>query len=120
MAFGMRNAPVTFQRMVNSVLSGLEGCTAYIDDVVIYSNSWEQHVSQLRSLFSHFREANLTVNLMKSDFCHAKISFLGHVVGLGQVSPVTAKIEAVCKFLPADKRVNEVSRDGRILSQVLS
>ena len=40
--FGMRNAPVTFQRMINSVVSELEGCAAYIDDVVIYSHSWEQ------------------------------------------------------------------------------
>ena len=105
MPFGMRNAPATFQHMINSVVSGLEGCAAYIDDVVIYSHSWDQHVSQLRSLFSRLREANLTVNLRKSEFCHAKITFLGHIVGLGQVAPVTAKIEAVCKFpVPVDKR----------------
>ena len=38
MPFGMRNAPATFQRMINRVISGLEGCAAYIDDVVIYSH----------------------------------------------------------------------------------
>ena len=51
MPFGMRNAPATFQCMINLVVSGLEGCAAHVDDVVIYSHSWEQHVRQLRSLF---------------------------------------------------------------------
>lgn len=105
MPFGMRNAPTTFQRMINSVVSGLEGHAACIDDVVIYSHSRKHHVKQLHSLFSCLREANLTVNLMKSEPCHAKMTFLGHVIGLDQVAPVTAKIEAACKFLiPANKR----------------
>ena len=51
------------------------------------------------------KKANLTVNLIKSEFCHAKVIFLGHVVGLGQVTPVTSKIESVCRFpVPSDKR----------------
>ena len=42
---------------------------------------------------------------MKSEFCHAKVIFLGNVVGFGQVAPVTSKIEAVCRFpMPSDKR----------------
>ena len=42
---------------------------------------------------------------MKSEFCHAKVIFLGHVVGLGQIAPVTTKVEAVCRFpVPSDKR----------------
>ena len=94
----MRKAPVTFQCIINRVISGLEGCAAYIDDVVIYSQTWKQHVDQLRCLFSRFREANLTVNLMKSEFGHAKVTFLGHIVGQGQVAPVTAKIEAIFRF----------------------
>ena len=91
--------------MINLVVSRLEGCAAYIDDVVIYSHSWQQYVRQLRSLFIQVKEANLTVNLMKSEFCHAKVIFLGHVVGLGQVAPVSTKVEAVCRFpVPSDKR----------------
>ena len=105
MPFGMRNAPATFQRMINLVVSELEGCAPYIDDVVIYSHSWEQHVRQLGSVFIRLKEANLTVNLMKSKFCHAKVIFLGHVVGLSQVTPVTTKVEAVYRFpVPSDKR----------------
>ena len=50
MPFGMKNAPATFQRLINEVLTGLDGCEAYIDDVVVYSNTWEQHLIQIRSL----------------------------------------------------------------------
>ncbi len=42
MAFGMRNAPATFQRLMQKVLSGVKSCEAYLDDVVVYSDSWEE------------------------------------------------------------------------------
>lgn len=45
MSFGLRNAPATFQRLMNCVVSGLEGCTVYLDDVIVYSDSWDQHVT---------------------------------------------------------------------------
>ena len=52
MPFSMKNAPATFQRMINGVMAGLDGCETYLDDVVIYSSSWEQHVMQLKSFLS--------------------------------------------------------------------
>ena len=102
MPFGMQNAPAT---LINHVISGLVGCAAYLDDVMVFSHSWEQHIDQLRSFLHRLQEAKLTVNLMKSEFCHAKVVFLGHVVGQGQVAPVSAKIEAIARFpVPADKK----------------
>ena len=47
--FGMRNALATFKQMINYVISGLEGCAAYLDDVVVCSQTWEQHMDQLCS-----------------------------------------------------------------------
>ena len=55
--FGMQNASATFQRMINRIISGLEGCGAYIDDVVVYSHSLEKHVDKLCCLFSQLRQA---------------------------------------------------------------
>ena len=105
MPFGMKNAPATYQRMINSVIAGLKGCGAYIDDLVIYSDTWEQHIVQLRDLLCRLRKAKLTVNLVKSEFCHAHVIFLGYVVGQGQVAPVTAKVGAIQKYpIPKDKR----------------
>lgn len=51
MGFGIQNAPATFQRLVNKVLKGVADCEAYLDDVVIYSSSWSQHVAQLEEVF---------------------------------------------------------------------
>ena len=43
MPFGMKNSPETFQRLVNTVISGLDGCDSYIDDVIIHNNTFEDH-----------------------------------------------------------------------------
>ena len=118
MSFGMKKAPATYQRMINTVLSGAQGCSAYIDDLVLYSDSWDQHLKQLRSLLCRLQDAQLTVNLGKSKFCHARVVFLGYVVGQGQVAPVVANVEAIHQYpVPKDKpRYNEISGNGRILS----
>ncbi len=55
MAFGMCNAPATFQRLVNSVLSGVTNCNAYLDDLIVYSSSWSEHLDSLREVFSYWR-----------------------------------------------------------------
>ncbi len=48
MSFGLRNAPATFQRLMNRVISGLRGCAVYLDDVVVYSQTWDEHCSKVR------------------------------------------------------------------------
>ena len=98
MPFGMKNAPATFQRMVNHLISDLEGCEGYIDDVIVHSESFDAHLLHIRSLFERLTEANLTVSLMKTEFCHAVVEYLGHVVGNGQVKPVKAKVEAILNY----------------------
>lgn len=50
LAFGMRNAPATFQRMMHQVLSGVPNCEVYLDDIVIYSDDWVQHLGTLREV----------------------------------------------------------------------
>ena len=54
MPFGMINAPVTFQRLINQMVGGLEGCEAYIDAVIVYNDAWQQHASHLQALLSRF------------------------------------------------------------------
>ena len=105
----MKNAPATFQRMVNHVVTDIEGYEAYVDDLIVYSQSWEQHIWQLNHLFEKLSEAKLTVNLGKSEFCHANVVYLGHVVGQGNVKPIKAKVEAIEKF-PTPKTKKELQR----------
>ena len=66
-------------------------CEGYIDNIVIYNKTWQQHLECIRSLFNRLTQANLTVNSTKSEFGHAHISFLWHVVGQREITPVMAK-----------------------------
>ena len=109
MPFGMKNAPATFQRMVNHIVADIEGCEAYVDDLIVYSQTWEQHIGQLRRLFEKLSQAKLTVNLVKSEFCQANVVYLGHVVGQGMVKPIKAKVEAIEKF-PTPRTKKELQR----------
>ena len=98
MAFGMKNSPATFQRLINSVTSGIDGCEAYIDDAIIYSDTWEEHLSTIRQFYDRLSDAKLTINLSKSEFACATVIFLGHVVGQGQIKPVDSKLCAINDF----------------------
>ena len=109
MPFGMKNSPATFQRMIHNVIQGLPCCVAYIDDVIIFSQTWEEHIKAIQQLFQRLLEANLTINLTKSDFVHATTSYLGHVVGQGCVKPINAKVEAISKY-PAPKTKKQLMR----------
>ena len=91
--------------MINNVLRDFPGCEAYIDDVVFYSDTWNEHFGIMYELFERLKKANLTVNLCKSDFCQATIKYLGHVVGQGSVKPIFAKVESIMNFpIPANKK----------------
>ena len=98
MPFGMKNSPASFQRLINKVIADLEGCEAYIDDVIIYSDTWEEHLRIIREFFKRLSRAMLTINLSKSEFGQAQVTYLGHVVGQGEVKPVSAKVEAIANF----------------------
>ena len=75
MPFGVRNAHATFQCFINQVTAEVEECESYIDDVIVYSNNWSYHVRQLRIFFDKPKEAKLTINLVKSEFGCAKVSY---------------------------------------------
>ena len=105
MPFGMKNAPATFQRMVNKLVRDIDGCEGYIDDVVIFSDNWLDHIRQIEHFFQIMREAKLTINLMKSNFGKATVKYLGHIVGQRQVRPLDAKIQTIVKYpIPTSRK----------------
>ena len=106
MPFGLRNAPGTFQRLVRKVLAGFENFTgAYLDDIIIFSDTWQEHLQHLKLVFDRIRHANLTLKKAKCVFASAEVEYLGHVVGLSRVAPRSAKVDAIFKFnRPTDKK----------------
>ena len=99
MPFGLRNAPATFQRLMWKVLKGLESFTcAYLDDVIIFSNSWSEHLRHLQLVFQRLQNAGLTLKKAKCVFATAVVDYLGHTIGLGYVKPRAMKVAALVNF----------------------
>ena len=87
MPFGVKNAPACFQTLMQRVLSELGGfATAYMDDVVIFSHTWEDHVVHVGRVLQAIRLAGLTVNPTKFCWGGRAVEFLGHYVGRGSMS----------------------------------
>ena len=105
MPFGMKNAPATFQRIMSHTILGLEGVSCYLDDIVVISDTWSEHVVRLEKLLSRLSQVGLTINLAKSCFGQGTVNYLGHVVGQGTTRPKTANIENVLQFpQPIDRK----------------
>jgi len=99
MPFGLRNAPATFSRLVSKLLLGLDSfCAVYLDDIIIFSDSWEEHLRHLRMVFDRIRDPRLTLSPSKCQFAVADVDYLGHHVGLRCVQPRAAKVEAVLSY----------------------
>ena len=76
MPFDMKNAPATFELMINKIMASFQGCEAYIDDVIVFGNTWKKHLESLCESFRRLRAAKLTVNLVKGDFEHAHVTYV--------------------------------------------
>ena len=88
MPFGLHSAPMTYQRMINHILSGCQDfARAYIDDIVVYNRSWEEHFNHLRQVFTRLQWTGLTVKIKKCQFGRPKVQYLGHLVGGGDLEP---------------------------------
>jgi len=106
MPFGLSGAPATFQRLMDQVIRGLEDFSAaYIDDLVIFSSSWEEHLDHIRAVLDRLRQAGLTAKPRKCQFGMSHCVYLGHVVGGGVVCPEEPKLRAVEAFpIPQTKK----------------
>lgn len=105
LSFGLKNAPFCFSSLMSKVLRGMEGfAVPYLDDVAVFSNTWEEHLVHLRSVLSRLREAGLTVKAEKCQLGRREVSYLGHVVGNGLRRPSEIKLLAIsCYRMPATK-----------------
>ncbi|XP_068233540.1 uncharacterized protein [Palaemon carinicauda] len=96
--FGLTNAPATFQCLVNSVIKDLDGTYVYIDDIVVTSDTLDEHIHRLKALFGSLQEFGLTIHLAKSSFGKGKVKYLGHIIGSGEIVPKDENITAIVEF----------------------
>ena len=97
MPFGLTNAPATFQAFVNETLVGLLDniCIAYIDDILIFSQTREAHTIHVRQVLERLRKARLYVKLAKCSFYTQEVDFLGYRIGVAGVSMDPRKVATI-------------------------
>ena len=96
MPFGLCNSGATFQRLMDAVLNGLSLriCLAYLDDVVVFSSSMEEHLKRLRQVFERLRMAGLKLKPSKCNILQRRVTFLGHVMSADGIETDPQKVEA--------------------------
>lgn len=111
MPFGLKTAPATFQRLMNNVLGDYINkiCLVYLDDIVIFSTSLEEHLESLKLIFRRLEEVKLMVQLDKSEFLKKETEFLGHIITLEGIRPNPKKLECVKNF-PIPKTPKQIKQ----------
>ena len=95
MPFGLVNAPATFSRLMRTVLTGLDHVHNYIDDILIHTQDWHEHLTILKRLLTRLREVKLTVKPSKCSIAYTNVEFLGHKIGNGELRPMQDKLEKI-------------------------
>ena len=109
MPFGLCNAPATFQRLMERSMGdiNLRDCLIYLDDIVVFSSTFEEHVDRLEAVFKRLKRNNLKLKASKCEFFKREVTYLGHVVSQEGIQTDPSKIDAV-KTWPVPKTVKEV------------
>jgi len=97
MLFGLTNAPATFQRALDTILSGLKWqiCLVSLDDVIIFFANAEQHVKDVKAVLHRLREAGVTLNMTKCTWFSDEVEYLGHIVRPGQLHVHNKNVDAL-------------------------
>ena len=109
MPFGATNAPATFQRLMEDCLGDLNmnWCIVYLDDVIVFSKTPDEHLERLEAVFQKRSAAGLKLKPSKCTFFKTEITYLGHLITSEGVATDPKKIEAVIKW-PRPKTVHDV------------
>lgn len=109
MPFGLSNSPATYQRLMEDCLRNLnhDVCYIYLDDVIIVSSSFDEHIDRLEKVFNRFKKCGLKLSPKKCKFVQSQVKYVGHVVSSNGVSPDPAKIEKIQTW-PSPKNVDEL------------
>ena len=100
MPFGLKNAPSTLQKCVDSILKGLINkiCLVYLDDIIILGKSFEDRVKNIKLVFESLKEAKFKIQLDKSEFLKTEVAYLGHIITPQGIKPNPEKIKAIQNF----------------------
>ena len=105
MAFGLKNAPMTFNRLMNRLLGHRSDVVFFFDDVTIFHCNWDEHITALYEVFDIFRSNNLTIKPSKTEIAFHEIQFLGHMIGGGVLKPMSDNVGKILSInIPKTKK----------------
>ena len=111
MPFGMKNSGCTFVRAVQQIIEPIKAFTeSYVDDISVFSGSWQQHLKETKSFLHTIRKSGLTLGIKKCQFAKPEVVYVGHVIGSGKRRPDPSKVAAVHSIHPPEtkKQVRQV------------
>ena len=108
--FGLAQAPAYFQALISEVLKGLSHfAIAYLDDIIIFSQTEEEHLKHLEIIFRRLKEAGLKLKRSKCSFMKLHIEYLGHLISEKGIEPMPDKLTAI-KEMPAPRSPKEIKQ----------
>ena len=107
MPFGLSNAPAVFQRLRLNPEDGQAFVSVYIDDILIYSRSLEEHITHLRLVLERIKDAGLKLKLSKCAFVRQEVEYLGHVLTPEGLKTNPKLVESVADF-PTPRDLKEL------------
>ncbi len=107
MPFGLTNAPAVFMAHMNDILHHLPFCVVYLDDILIYSKTPEQHVDHVRQVLEVLEQHHYLLKLKKCDFFKKELLYLGHVISSDGIRPDPKKVQAILNY-PVPETVHQL------------
>ncbi|GET66926.1 hypothetical protein PTSG_12973 [Rhizophagus irregularis DAOM 181602=DAOM 197198] len=118
MPFGLKNAPAIFQRTMNKIFKEYldKFMNVYIDDIIIYSKNWNEHLQHIKIVLEELRKANMMLKLKKCEWAKKNVEYLGHIVGTDGLKPDNKKIEKI-KNLKLPKNIKQIREINGLYKQ---
>ena len=107
--YGLAQAPAYFQRLINEVLTDCNFAIGYLDDIIIFSKTEEEHLQHLEEIFECLRKAGLKLKLKKCCFFKKHIQYLGHTISDKGIQPLPEKLESIAK-MPTPENAKQVKQ----------
>ena len=107
--FGLAQAPAYFQHLMNQVLDNCNFAMTYLDDIIIFSETEEQHLAHIEEIFKRLEAADLKMKRSKCDFFKKHIHYLGHLISADGIRPLKDKLDSI-RDMPAPCNAKEVKQ----------
>lgn len=107
--YGLKTAGQTFSRFMQIVLGNFDFVLVYVDDILVFSKTFKQHIEHLEIIFKRLIEFNLSINLNKSEFNKKEVEFLGYTVNCNDIMPSKSRIKVIEDY-PLPVKVKHIKK----------